>query len=134
MKQQTQQQSTTEKSQTTTYKVVVFLFIVTLLIYIHDVIPKNVGKIGLSSARVYFYTVLAEIRYLAVLFFCFYLAKNKSWRFVLALPIILTTYQSIIRIFALQKTVYNSFDYKLVITILVSIAITFIYFNNKKKK
>ena len=134
MKQQTQQQSTTEKSQTTTYKVVVFLFIVTLLIYIHDVIPKNVGKIGLSSARVYFYTVLAEIRYLAVLFFCFYLAKNKSWRFVLALPIILTTYQSIIRIFALQKTVYNSFDYKLVITILVSIAITFIYFTNKKTK
>lgn len=128
-----QQQSTTGKSQTTTYKVVAFLFIVTLLIYIHDVIPKNSGRIGLSSARVYFYTVLAELRYLAVLFFCFYLAKHKSWRFVLVLPIILTTYQAIIRIFALQKTDYNAFDTKLILTIMVSVAITLFYFKSKKR-
>ena len=122
-----------EKLTTTTYKVVIFIFILALLIYIHDVFPKNYGKIGRSSVRVYLYTVLAEIRFLGALFFIYYLGKGKSWRFVVWLPIIMTTYQAIIRLFTLQKTNFNEFDVKLTITVLISIFLTVFYFWKKRR-
>lgn len=126
-----QQPSEMGKSTTTIYKVVAFLVIVTVLIYVHDIFPKHFGKIGLSTVRVYLYTVLAEIRFLLVLFFCFYLAKGKQWRFVLLLPIIMTGYQAGIRILALQKTQYNEFDLKLTLTIVIFLVLTIYYFKRK---
>ncbi len=133
MKTYKQRPSETAKSQTTTYKIVIFLITVTLLIYIHDAFDKNYGKIGLSTVRVYLYTVLSEIRFLAVLLFSYYLAKGKPWRFVLWLPIIMTTYQTVIRIFSLQKTGYNEFDLKLTLTVILFIFLIIYYFSKKKK-
>lgn len=98
----------------------------------HDAFPKFYGTIGLSTVRVFLYTVLAEIRFLLVLFFCYSLAKGKRWRFVLWLPIIMTTYQAIIRILALQKTDYNAFDLKLTITVVLFVALIIYYFTHKK--
>lgn len=128
-----QPSSTMGKSTTTTYKTILFILGLALLIYVHDAFPKNIGKIGLSSVRVYFYTVLAEIRFLAALFFIYLLAKGKQWRFFLWLPIIMTTYQAVIRIFALQKTGYNEFNLKLILTIILSIALAVFYFSQKRK-
>ena len=122
------------KSTTTTYKIAAFIFIVTLLIYIHDAIPKDSGRIGLSSARVYFYTVLAEVRYLALWFFVYFLSKGKSWRFIIWLPILLTSYQLIIRIFSLQKTGYNEFDFKMILTTVITLILAVYYFRVKRNE
>ena len=122
------------KSTTTTYKVVALLITITLLIYIHDAFPKNIGKIGLSSVRVYLYTVMAEIRFLALLFLFYWSQKGKPWRFVIWLPIIMTTYQAIIRLFALQKTAYNEFDTKLALTVIVFVILIIYYFKKKKNE
>lgn len=97
----------------------------------HDVFPANFGTVGVSSLRVYLYTVLAEIRFLAALFFIYFLARGRSWRFLLWLPIIITTYQAVIRIFALQRTVYNEFDVKLWLTVLVFALLTVLYYVKK---
>lgn len=121
-----------EKSWTTIYKVSLLLLVVTLLIYIHDVIPQGYGKVGKSSLRVYLYTVFAELRYLIVLLFLYALSKGKQWRFIVLLPILLTTYQTIIRLFGWQRSAFNEFDVKLVITFVVTGILAFYYFNKSK--
>lgn len=128
------QQLTTEKSATTIYKIAGLIVLATLLIYIHDVIPKGYGHYGKSSLRVFLYVINAEIRFLMVLFLLFYVAKGEKWRFVLLLPILMTTYQLIIRFFVLQKTSYNEFDTKFVITIAISILLIIYYFRRVKNE
>lgn len=125
---------TTGKLTTTTYKTLLFILSLGLLIYIHDAFPKDAGQIGLSSVRVYLYTVLAEIRFLAALFFIYILAKGKQYRFFLWLPITLTTYQAIIRIFALQKTGYNELNPKIILTIIISIILAIYYLKQKRNE
>lgn len=122
------------KSQTTTYRVVIFIVITTLLIYVHDLIPKGVGSVGKSSLRVYLYTVNSELRFLAVWFLVYFLAKGKQWRFVVWLPLLMTTYQLFIRLFSLQKTSYNDFNIKLVLSLIVFIALIVFYFYKKRKE
>ena len=123
----------TAKSRMTIYKIVAFIVVTTLLIYLHDLIPKGSGKIGKSSLRVYFYTVNSELRFLLVWFLVYALAKGKVWRFVIWLPILMTTYQLLIRIFSLQTTAYNDFNLKFVISLLVFIALIVFYFYRKRK-
>ena len=118
----------------TIYKIVAFIVVTTLLIYLHDLIPKGSGKIGKSSLRVYFYTVNSELRFLLVWFLVYALAKGKVWRFVIWLPILMTTYQLLIRIFSLQTTAYNDFNLKFVISLLVFIALIVFYFYRKRKE
>ena len=124
----------TAKSRMTIYKIVAFIVVTTLLIYLHDLIPKGSGKIGKSSLRVYFYTVNSELRFLLVWFLVYALAKGKVWRFVIWLPILMTTYQLLIRIFSLQTTAYNDFNLKFVISLLVFIALIVFYFYRKRKE
>jgi hypothetical protein len=76
--------------------------------------------------------VLAEIRFLAALFFIYFLAKGKQWRFVLWLGILMTSYQAGIRIFALQKTTYNEFDLKLTLTVIITVGLIVYYFYRKR--
>lgn len=124
----------TAKSRMTIYKIVTFIVVTTLLIYLHDLIPKGSGKIGKSSLRVYFYTVNSELRFLLVWFLVYALAKGKVWRFVIWLPILMTTYQLLIRVFSLQATTYNDFNLKFVISLLLFIALIIFYFYKKKKE
>jgi len=124
----------TAKSRMTIYKIVAFIVVTTLLIYLHDLIPKGSGKIGKSSLRVYFYTVNSELRFLLVWFLVYALAKGKVWRFVVWLPILMTTYQLLIRIFSLQSTSYNDFNLKFVISLLLFIALIIFYFYKKRKE
>lgn len=118
----------------TIYSVVAFIIITTLLIYLHDLIPKGSGKIGKSSLRVYFYTVNSELRFLLVWLLVYWLAKGKMWRFVIWLPILMTTYQLLIRILSLQKTSYNDFNFKFVVTLLLFLALIIFYFYKKRKE
>lgn len=124
----------TAKSRTTIYKIVAFIIVTTLLIYLHDLIPKGSGKIGKSSLRVYFYTVNSELRFLLVWILVYILAKGKIWRFVIWLPILMTTYQLLIRVFSLQATSYNDFNFKFVVSLLLFIALIIFYFTRKRKE
>lgn len=128
----TPRQSTTAKSPTTIFKIVATILVATLLIYIHDAIPKGWGQVGKSSLRVFLYTVNAELRFLLVLFLLFWVAKGRVWRFSLVLPIVLTTYQLIIRLFCLQNTSYNEFDTKFVVTFLLAVALIVYYFKHRR--
>lgn len=121
----------TAKSRTTTYSFIAFIIFITLLIYIHDTIPQGMARIGKSSLRVYLYTVFAELRFLLVWFIVRHLAKGKSWRFVIWLPIIVTTYQLFIRVLVLQKTEFNDFNIKFVLTIVSFVGLIMFFFYKK---
>ncbi len=114
-----------------TYKVIAFIFALTILLYLHDIIPKGMGKIGKSSLRVYLYAVNSELRFLLVWFLVYWLAKGKSWRFVIWLPIFMTTYQLLIRVFLLQKTGFNNFNIKFIISVLLFLALVVFFFKRK---
>ena len=122
-----------EKSTTTIYKIVAVVLFATIIIYLHDFIPKGYGKVGRSSLRVYLFTVSAELRALIWLFFVWFLAKGKAWRFTLILPILLTTYQLIIRLSPNKNVVWNQADYKLYLTLLISAGLIIYYFKKRKE-
>jgi len=122
------------KSPTTTFKVIFIIVLATLLIYIHDFIPKGSGKIGRSSLRVYSYTVGAELRFLIILFLLWWKSKGEIWRFVLGLPIIMTTYQLIIRVFTQQGTEWNNADTKFYVTLIIAGLLIAFYFYKKRPK
>ena len=119
------------KSQTTTFRVIYILLLATVLIYVHDFIPRDIGKIGKSSIRVYSYTVGAELRFLLVLLLLWWKSKGEKWRFVVGLPIIMTTYQLCIRLFALQGSSWNEADNKFFITLIIALILIIFYFKRK---
>ncbi len=124
----------TGKLVTSTFKIITLVIFSTLLIYFHDLIPKGYGEIGKSSLRVYLYTVSAELRFLLTWLIIYYLAKGKQWRFVIWLPVAMTIYQLIIRVFSLQKSTYNDFDVKLIVTMVLFISLIVFYFYSKKDR
>jgi hypothetical protein len=99
--------------------------------YIHDAIPTGIEYPGYSSLRVFLYVLFINIFGLAGWIVAWVNAKKKNYRFVIALPVISTTYQIIVHICNLKSTSFNDLNVKFIVSF-TSFAIITIWYLIKK--
>ncbi len=121
-----------------TYKnavLAIFIILLSTLPYLHDGIARKVYPIaGYNSLRVFVYIVLTNLFGLIGFIGWFVAAKGKQYRFALLVPIFMNTYQLLIYVLNMKKTTFNDFDFKIYITIAITLVITLNYFYLKLKK
>ncbi|MEE9377511.1 MAG: hypothetical protein V3V33_05700 [Candidatus Lokiarchaeia archaeon] len=106
-----------------------------ILPFLHDLIPRELSFTfsGYTSLRVFVYIVLTNIFALIAFIGWFIEAKGKQYRFALLVPIIMNTYQLLIYVLNMKKSTFNDFDFKIYISIILSLVITINYFYLKFK-
>jgi hypothetical protein len=134
----TSKQSKKVKFMTMTFKdaiVAVFIILLSTLPYLHDIVSRDLSfpASGYKSLRVFLYVVLTNIFGIIGFIGWFVEAKEKQYRFALLVPILMNTYQLLIYIFDMKKSSFNDFDFKIHVTIAVTLVVTLNYFYLKLK-
>jgi hypothetical protein len=127
-------ESIKRKSKKTTYKslgIGVLIIILSTLPYIHDLIPKGIEYPGYSSLRVFLYLILTNIFGLIGWLLAYHLARGRSYRFTMIIPIMTQTYQIFIYMLNLKSTSFNEIDLKFYITFGLSLLVCIWYFKRK---
>lgn len=100
--------------------------------YIHDLFPKGVDFPGYSSSRVFLYIVLINLFGLIGWILFYVHAQGKSYRFIIWLPILTTTYQIIVHILNLKSTSFNEINLKFILTFTAFTLLVIWYFAKKR--
>lgn len=103
--------------------------------YLHDILPLSKSETfhGFSSMRVFSFMLLINVYSHLGWLIAFFLAKGKSYRFALLVPIGLSAYQISIILFNLKKTELNSINIKFILFITLSLFVVIHYFKNAKR-
>ena len=119
------------KSKQETFSILIVL--ISTLPYIHDLIDVGVkeGFLGFSDFRVFLFILLNHVFALFGWMLAFYLAKGRSWRFVLMIPLFSVSYEIILKILNLRSTSLNDLDVKFTLLIILSLIIIVWYFRKK---
>lgn len=124
-------QSTKKRLKTTIYSVLILL--ASTMPYIHDLFPRGVDFPGYSSSRVFLYIVLINLFGLIGWLVAYAHAKGKSYRFIMWLPILTTTYQIFIHILNLKSSSFNEINLKMILTFVGFTLLVIWYFVQKSK-
>jgi hypothetical protein len=111
----------------------VLILAASLMPYIHDLFPKGVDFPGYSSSRVFLYIVLINTFGLIGWLLFFIHAKGRSYRFIIILPVLTTTYQICLHILNLKETSFNELNLKFILTFFIFVFLVGWYYIAKAK-
>jgi hypothetical protein len=111
----------------------VLILVASLMPYIHDLFPKGVDFPGYSSSRVFLYIVLINTFGLIGWLLFFIHAKGRSYRFIIILPVLTTTYQICLHILNLKETSFNELNLKFILTFFIFVFLVGWYYIAKTK-
>jgi uncharacterized membrane protein len=120
-----------KKLRTAIYSVLILA--ASLMPYIHDLFPKGVDFPGYSSSRVFLYIVLINVFGLIGWLLFFIHAKGRSYRFIIILPVLTTTYQICLHILNLKETSFNELNLKFILTFFIFVFLVGWYYIAKLK-
>ncbi len=118
------------------------IILCSLLPFIHDLLISDTGELkswvpilgivdlfsdsnglflGYSSYRIFLALVGMQLSSFIAWFLVLEFSKGKSYRFVFIFPTVINGYQLLLMVFNLRKTVFNGWDYKIFILLLVGV-------------